>query len=107
MNMTISLCGVEFDVLFGGHERGRRIERNFSMQEVLTYLELAQEEILNLKFNEEFAIVSSCRSKAIIGVLKNCHNSLYIDIKTVLNTEGYRDVYLKPNTTGIYLSFSA
>lgn len=103
----ISLCGAEFNVLFGGHERGRRIERNFSMQEVLMYLELAGEEILNLKFDEEFAIVSSCKSKAVIGVLKRFGRDLYIDIKTVLNTEGYRDVYLKPNTKGIYLSFSA
>lgn len=104
MSLCVNLCGMEFEVLFGGHEKGRRIERNISMQEVLTYIELAQEDILDLRFNEEFAIVSRCKSKAIIAVLKNCKGNLFIDIKTVLNTNGERNIYLKPDTTGIYLA---
>ena len=102
---TVYLFGIEFEVLFGVHERGRRIEREITMQEVLTYIELAVDDILNLKFDQEFAIVSRCKSKAIIAVLKRTKgNSCFIDIKTVLNTYGKRDVYLKDNTVGIYLT---
>lgn len=104
MSLYVDLCGLEVEVLFGGHERGRRIERNITTTEVLTYIELAQEEILDLRFNQEFAIVSRCKSKAVIAVLKNFNGSIFIDIKTVINTEGVRNVYLKPGTTGIYLA---
>lgn len=104
MSLYVDLCGLEVEVLFGGHERGRRIERAITTQEVLTYLELAGDEILDLKFNQEFAVVSKCKSKAVIGVLKNLRGNIFLDIKTVLNTEGTRDVYLKENTAGIYLA---
>lgn len=104
MNFYVDLYGIEVEVLFGGHERGRRIQRGITIQEVLTYIELAKDEILDLRFNQEFAIVSRCKSKAVIAVLKNSNGSIFIDIKTVLNTDGERDIYLKPNTTGIYLA---
>lgn len=104
MNFYVDLYGIEVEVLFGGHERGRRIQRGITIQEVLTYIELAKDEILDLRFNQEFAIVSRCKSKAVIAVLKNFNGSIFIDIKTVLNTDGERDIYLKPNTTGIYLA---
>lgn len=104
MGLYVDLGGFEVEVLFGGHERGRRIERSITIQEVLTYLELAGDEILDLKFNQDFAVVSGCKSKAIIGVLKNNKGNIFLDIKTVLNTEGARDIYLKPNTVGIYLA---
>lgn len=104
MNFFIDMYGIEMEILFGGHERGRRIQRGITIQEVLTYIELAKDEILDLRFDEEFAIISKCKSKAVIGVIKNCKGNMFLDIKTVLNTEGKRDIYLKRNTKAINLA---
>lgn len=104
MVVKFDFIGTEVEILFGGHEKGRRLERNISATEVLTYIELAQDKILDLKFNQEFAVISTCKTKGIIGVFKNNRGNLCIDIITVLNTEGSRELYIHKKTHIIYLS---
>lgn len=97
------VLGLDIEILFGGHESGRRKERNISKTEVLTFLELAKDEIVDLKMNKDFAIVSSCKTKAVIANFRNNRGNLCIDIITVLNNDISREVYIKDGTQIINL----
>ncbi|MBQ3422369.1 MAG: hypothetical protein IJH34_12045 [Romboutsia sp.] len=104
MVVNFNFLGTEVEILFGGHEKGRRIERDMSITEVLTFIELAQDKILDLKFNQKFAIVSTCKTKGLIATFKNNRGNLCIDIITVLNSYGCRDLYFYKDTPVICLN---
>lgn len=103
MTVKFDFLGIDIEVYLAKHAFGRKIQRDFTETEVLSYIELAQEEIIDMHFNEKFAIVSTCRTKGVIGVFNNDRGNLSIDIITLLNTEGTRDLYISKDTKVIYL----